>query len=45
MLEEALSAPACVARQLAADQGAYAALGEALRSQPPSSLLTIARGS
>ncbi|HEX2010897.1 MAG TPA: SIS domain-containing protein, partial [Roseateles sp.] len=45
MLEEALSAPAAVARQLAADQGAYAALGEALRAQPPSSLLTIARGS
>ncbi len=45
MYEEALSAPAAVARQLAADQGAYAALGEALRAQPPSSLLTIARGS
>ena len=45
MLEEALSAPAVVARQLAADQHAYAALGEALREQPPTGLLTIARGS
>jgi glucosamine--fructose-6-phosphate aminotransferase (isomerizing) len=45
MLEEALSAPAAVARQLAADQNAYAALGEALRDNPPSSLLTVARGS
>ena len=45
MLEECLSAPAAVARQLAADQNAYAALGEALRAQPPSGLLTVARGS
>ncbi|MDN3919727.1 SIS domain-containing protein [Pelomonas sp. PFR6] len=45
MLDECLSAPATVARQLAADQGAYAALGEALRRQPPASLLTVARGS
>ncbi|MBA4342682.1 MAG: iron dicitrate transport regulator FecR [Methylibium sp.] len=45
MYEEALSAPAVVARQLAADHGAYAALGESLRQQPPSSLLTVARGS
>lgn len=45
MYEECLSAPAAVARQLAADQGAYAALGEALRAQPPTSLLTVARGS
>jgi glutamine---fructose-6-phosphate transaminase (isomerizing) len=45
MLEECLSAPAAVARQLAADQNAYAALGEALRDQPPASLLTVARGS
>ena len=45
MYEEALSAPAVVARQLAADHGAYAALGESLRMQPPSSLLTVARGS
>jgi glucosamine--fructose-6-phosphate aminotransferase (isomerizing) len=34
-----------VARQLAADHGAYAALGESLRQQPPLSLLTVARGS
>ncbi len=45
MYEEALSAPAVVARQLAADHGAYAALGESLRQQPPSALLTVARGS
>lgn len=45
MLEEALSAPAAVARQLAADQNAYVALGEALRASPPTSLLTVARGS
>jgi glucosamine--fructose-6-phosphate aminotransferase (isomerizing) len=45
MLDECLSAPAAVARQLAADQGAYAALGEALREAPPSALLTVARGS
>ncbi|WP_397533232.1 SIS domain-containing protein [Roseateles sp.] len=45
MYEEALSAPAVVARQLAADHTAYAALGESLRQQPPSSLLTVARGS
>lgn len=45
MLEECLSAPAAVARQLAADQNAYAALGESLRDAPPSSLLTVARGS
>ncbi len=45
MLAEALSAPEVAARQLAADQGAYAALGEALRQQPPSGVLTVARGS
>eukprot|EP01137_Pigoraptor_chileana_P034975 Opistho-2@28307 len=45
MFEECMSAPAAVARQLAADQGAYAALGEALRAKPPTSLLTVARGS
>ncbi|MDL5034640.1 SIS domain-containing protein [Pelomonas sp. APW6] len=45
MLEECLSAPAAVARQLAADQNAYAALGDSLRASPPSSLLTVARGS
>jgi glutamine---fructose-6-phosphate transaminase (isomerizing) len=45
MFEECLSAPAAVARQLAADQGDYAFLGEALRHESPRSLLTIARGS
>lgn len=45
MYEEALSAPDVVARLLAADAGAYAALGESLRRQPPASLLTVARGS
>jgi len=45
MYEECLSAPAVVARQLAADQNAYAALGAALRDKPPTSLLTVARGS
>ncbi|PZP27051.1 MAG: iron dicitrate transport regulator FecR [Roseateles depolymerans] len=45
MLEEALSAPDAVARQLAADSLSYARLGESLRAQPPSSVLTIARGS
>jgi len=45
MLEECLAAPAAVARQLAADHKAYAALGAALRAQPPSALLTVARGS
>jgi len=45
MLEECLAAPAAVERQLAADHKAYAALGAALRAQPPSALLTVARGS
>jgi len=45
MLEECLSAPEAVARQLAADQSAYAALGASLRELPPTSLLTVARGS
>ncbi len=45
MLEECRAAPAAVARQLAADHEAYAALGVSLREQPPSGLLTIARGS
>jgi glutamine---fructose-6-phosphate transaminase (isomerizing) len=44
MLTEARSAPAAVARQLAADASAYAALGRSLREQEPS-LLTVARGS
>ena len=45
MLEEALSAPDAVARQLAADPLSYARLGQALQEQPPASVLTIARGS
>jgi len=45
MLEEARSAAACVARQLAADAPAYAALGRTLREQPPTVALTVARGS
>ncbi len=45
MLEEALSAPDVVARQLAADSLSYARLGQALQEVPPTSVLTIARGS
>jgi glucosamine--fructose-6-phosphate aminotransferase (isomerizing) len=45
MLDEAREAPAAVARQLAADRERWQAFGEQLRSQPPTSLLTIARGS
>ena len=45
MLEEALSAPECVARQLASDGARYAALGRVLREAPPSGIATIGRGS
>ena len=45
MLDEAREAPEVVARQLRADSDRYRALGELLRKQPPSSLLTLARGS
>ena len=45
MLEEARSAPARVAEQLSRDGGRYAALGAALRANPPSAAVTIARGS
>jgi glucosamine--fructose-6-phosphate aminotransferase (isomerizing) len=45
MLAEAREAPAAVARLLACDREAYAALGRALREQPPQSMLTVARGS
>ena len=45
MLEECLAAPAAVARQLASDGAAYAALGADLRQHPPAGLLTVARGS
>lgn len=42
---EAAEAPAAVARLLACDHEAYAALGEQLRRTPPRSILTLARGS
>ena len=45
MLEEARSAPRAAAELLAADEGAYRALGEALRAAPPAGIVTIARGS
>jgi glucosamine--fructose-6-phosphate aminotransferase (isomerizing) len=45
MLDEAREAPEAVARQLAADGPAYAQFGAQLRAAPPSSLLTVARGS
>ena len=45
MLDEARSAPESVARQLAADGERYATLGAALRAQPPTAVVTVARGS
>ena len=45
MLEETRSAPRAVAEQLEANQEAYHALGASLRSNPPSGIVTIARGS
>jgi len=45
MLEEARSAPACVAGQLGADRDRYAALGQRLREAPPHGIATIGRGS
>ena len=45
MLVEAREAPTAVARQLAHDALAYREFGALLRSKPPGSLLTIARGS
>lgn len=45
MLQEALSAPDCIARQLAQDGERYAALGERLRAAPPHNGVTVARGS
>lgn len=45
MLEEALSASDCVARQLSLDGERYAELGRKLRSTNFNSALTIARGS
>ena len=45
MLDEAREAPEAVARQLRADGERWRAFGERLRQQPPTALLTIARGS
>lgn len=45
MLEEALEAPAAVARLLAADHEEYQRLAAFLREHPPSGILTLARGS
>jgi glucosamine--fructose-6-phosphate aminotransferase (isomerizing) len=45
MLGEAREAPLAVARALAADCEALAELGQALRTMPPSAVLTVARGS
>jgi len=45
MLLEARDAPTAVARQLAHDIVAYREFGEFLRAEPPTSLLTVARGS
>ena len=44
MLLEAAEAPAAVARLLAQDGERYAALGAQLRTTPPRSILTLARG-
>lgn len=45
MLDEALSAGDCVARQLAADTASYAALGARLRAGTIDHIVTMARGS
>jgi glucosamine--fructose-6-phosphate aminotransferase (isomerizing) len=45
MLTEAREAPSAIARALAADNETLAALAASLRAQPPSALLTVARGS
>ena len=45
MLDEAREAPAAVARQLREDRDRWHAFGARLRGEPPSALLTIARGS
>ena len=45
MLDEAMSAADCVARQLENDGQRYAELGRALRTTPFSTALTVARGS
>lgn len=45
MRDEALAAPACIARLLAADEDRYAALASRLHEGPTEALLTLARGS
>lgn len=45
MLAEAREAPSAVARQLAENDQAYSDFGALLRSKPPGSVLTVARGS
>src|SRR5439155_10007587 len=45
MLAEAREAPSAVSRQLAHDDPAYSAFGALLRTQSPTSILTVARGS
>jgi glutamine---fructose-6-phosphate transaminase (isomerizing) len=45
MLDEATSAPAMVAFQLAQDSERYAAVADSLRAEPPAGTLTLARGS
>lgn len=45
MLDEAREAPQAVARQLREDGDRWRAFGERLRREPPTALLTIARGS
>ena len=45
MRAEALTAPRAIARQLAESEEAYRAFGEELRKRPPTSILTVARGS
>jgi len=45
MLDEAREAPSVVARQLERDRERWNAFGARLRAEPPTSLLTIARGS
>lgn len=45
MAAEAAEAPAVAARLLEREAAAFAALGEALRAEPPAAVLTLARGS
>jgi glucosamine--fructose-6-phosphate aminotransferase (isomerizing) len=45
MLMESREAPGAVARQLDADVDGYSRFGTALRANPPTSILTVARGS